>query len=372
MLLILFQYFLKNLLRTSGEQRYNRNSIFNSTVYDALISYREIKLYRLQPQVINSISKLRSNLNQLNSKVHALESSPKLYFDFIVILFILLLLLVAQNNSKFDFFNSIDVPILSAILYRMLPSFNKITSNWVSIQHYSISLINLFDEYDNLKDSQDFLHKEVSNHKQFHFKYLVLDSVCFGYGSDLIFDNLTNSFDSGDVVYIKGESGSGKSTLLDLLIGFINPSSGSIYLVDSFDNKFKISNAKVGYASQEPILFNGSFWDNISLNRNLSLSDKSYITSFVIEIGMEFLLDSKFIILNSGSNLSGGQKRRVSVIRALLDKPNILIMDEVSSSIDSESERLLFTALKKLNIDFIFYTSHNHNSASYANKIVSL
>jgi ABC-type multidrug transport system fused ATPase/permease subunit len=370
-LLILFQYFLKDLLNTSGEHRYNVNSIFNSTVYNALISYREIKLYRLLPHVVNSISKLRTNLNQLNSKVHALESSPKLYFDFIVVLIILLLIFFIQNNSESDFLNSLDVPILSAILYRMLPSFNKITSNWVSIQHYSISLVNLFNEYDKLKNSQDFLHKEVSDHNQFCFKYLVFESICFGYGSDLIFDNLTISFDSGDVVYIKGESGSGKSTLLDLLTEFINPSSGSIYLVDCFANKLKISDAKVGYASQEPILFNGSFWDNITLNRNLSLSDTIYITNFVIDIGMEFLLDSKFTILNSGSNLSGGQKRRLSVIRALSDKPNILIMDEVSSSIDSESERLLFNALKKLNIDFIFYTSHN-NSILYANKIVSL
>ena len=152
---------------------------------------------------------------------------------------------------------------------------------------------------------------------------------------------------------ISGVPGAGKSTLVNLLPRFYDVSDGRITIdgKDLRDLKLNDLRKLIGYVNQEPILFNDSFYNNIAFGME-DVNEEDVIYAAKIANAHEFIETTDYgyqtRIGDRGDKLSGGQKQRLSIARAVLNNPPILILDEATSSLDTESERLVQDALEKL------------------------
>jgi subfamily B ATP-binding cassette protein MsbA len=159
--------------------------------------------------------------------------------------------------------------------------------------------------------------------------------------------------DPGTVTALVGSSGSGKSTIISLLCAFHNPSNGAV-LVDGFDladvnlNTYR---SQLGVVLQESFLFDGSIRENIMFSRPEATEEQFMFacrTARVDEFAERFPEGYDTIVGERGVKLSGGQRQRLSIARALLADPRILILDEATSSLDSESEQMIQAGLNQL------------------------
>ena len=151
---------------------------------------------------------------------------------------------------------------------------------------------------------------------------------------------------------IFGSSGSGKTTLINLITGLVKPTSGKLILNDMEQNNIEYNrNFKVGIVSQDDVIFNLSLLENLKLRNPKAKINE--IIKFINLFGLTSLfkdgkIDLSLKINESSSNLSGGEKQRIAIIRELLLKPDLLILDEPSSALDQNNIQNMIKFFKKL------------------------
>ena len=178
-------------------------------------------------------------------------------------------------------------------------------------------------------------------------------NVQFAYGDALILDNINLVVKKGQTIALVGSSGAGKSTLADLVPRFHDVTSGEI-LIDGINIKAYSLHAVrslMSIVTQEPILFNDTIGNNIALGKQ-EATDEQIITAAKIANAHDFIMKKeggyKSNTGDRGSKLSGGEKQRLTIARAVLKNPPILVLDEATSSLDTESERLVQDAINKM------------------------
>ncbi len=178
-------------------------------------------------------------------------------------------------------------------------------------------------------------------------------NVWFRYGEEFVLKNINISIKKGQTVALVGQSGSGKSTLVDLMPRFYDVEKGSITIDSNDIRELKLNELRslFGIVNQEPILFNDTIFNNIAFGSD-SVSEEDVIQAAKIANANEFIMATEngyeSGIGDRGSKLSGGQRQRISIARAILKNPPILILDEATSSLDTESERLVQEAIDNL------------------------
>ena len=197
--------------------------------------------------------------------------------------------------------------------------------------------------------------KEINNpiEKDTFENELNFKNVSFKYEKEIVLKNLSFKIKKGQTIAIVGQSGSGKSTIANLIPRFYDVSEGEIE-IDGINIKNLLKKDLrnlIGIVTQDSILFNDSIANNITLSDS-SVNTNQIIEATKIANAYEFIekienkLDSN--VGDSGGKLSGGQKQRISIARAVLNNPPIMILDEATSSLDSESEKLVQDALDNL------------------------
>lgn len=178
-------------------------------------------------------------------------------------------------------------------------------------------------------------------------------NVSFAYDDVVILDNINLTINKGKTVALVGSSGAGKSTLADLVPRFHDVTSGEL-LIDGVNiNRYSLHSLRqnMGIVTQEPILFNDTIAQNIMLS-NPTASRHAVEEAARIANAHDFITRKEegydTNIGDRGSKLSGGERQRVTIARAILKNPPILILDEATSSLDTESERLVQDAINKM------------------------
>ena len=190
--------------------------------------------------------------------------------------------------------------------------------------------------------------------------------------------NLTLRVKPGEMIALVGPSGSGKSTLINLAIGFLRPQSGLISFDGNDLSKYDLRAARkfISVVPQESVLFDGSVRENITYGLG-DLSDKTVIDALTAANAIDFVealpegVDT--IVGERGARISGGQKQRLAIARALIRNPRILVLDEATSALDSESERSIQKALESLMANrTTFVVAHRLSTVQKADTILVL
>jgi subfamily B ATP-binding cassette protein MsbA len=178
-------------------------------------------------------------------------------------------------------------------------------------------------------------------------------NVNFQYEKEPVLMDINFTIEKGKAIALVGRSGSGKSTIVDLIPRFIDVVSGEV-LIDGVNVKdFKLHDLRkqMGIVSQQSILFNDTFFNNIAFGMD-DATEEDVIAAAKVANAHDFIMETPngyyTNVGEGGSKMSGGQKQRISIARAVLKNPPILILDEATSSLDTESERLVQEAILNL------------------------
>ncbi len=211
--------------------------------------------------------------------------------------------------------------------------------------------------------------------KEFN-KEIEFRNVSFKYEKEAVLDNINLKIPKGKTVALVGPSGAGKTTLADLLPRFYDCTQGDI-LIDGVSIKDYVINDLrnlSGIVTQETILFNDTVLYNIAFGKS-TFSESEVINAAKVANAHEFIMNMEngyyTIIGDRGSKLSGGQRQRLSIARAVLKNPPLLILDEATSSLDTESERLVQDALYRLMKDRTsIVIAHRLSTIQFVDEIV--
>jgi subfamily B ATP-binding cassette protein MsbA len=182
---------------------------------------------------------------------------------------------------------------------------------------------------------------------------IAYEGVSFAYDDRLVLDRLDLSIRAGEIVALVGPSGAGKSTLVNLLPRFFDPTAGRVAIdgVDIRDATVESLRSLIGIVTQDTVLFNDTIRANIAYGRSdlpLERVREAAAAAYADEFVMQLSAGYDTVIGESGLRLSGGQRQRLAIARALLKNAPILILDEATSHLDSQSEALVQKALYNL------------------------
>ncbi|MCP1530920.1 MULTISPECIES: ABC transporter ATP-binding protein [Bacillus] len=253
---------------------------------------------------------------------------------------------VMQKNMTYGEF--ISFVLLSGIFLGPIQQINSVIETYPKGVASFKRFVKLLDQAPDEKDVPDAIHVDgLKGEITFH-------DVSFGYEKDnLILEHINLEIKQGETVAIVGPSGAGKSTLCSLLPRFYEWQSGTITIdgIDSRQMKLSSLRQQIGIVQQDVYLFNGSIRENILYGKLDATEDE--IWQAVSKAELKELVESlpeglETMIGERGVKLSGGQKQRVSIARIFLKNPPILILDEATSSLDTETEASIQRSLEEL------------------------
>ena len=245
-------------------------------------------------------------------------------------------------------------------IFNPISQFAEIFAELISTQANVEKLFMLIDTKPELVDRPEVIEKygslfdnKIQNFEEMKGE-ITFDHVSFSYKQDLeVLHDMNIHIKEGSSVAIVGETGSGKSTTVNLLCRFYEPTKGSILIdgVNYKDRSVGWLRSNIGYVQQTPFIFKGTIKDNIKYGK-LNATDEEVITAAKIVDLHNYItsLENGYntFLKDGGNELSQGQKQLISFARAIIRNPKLLILDEATSSIDTETEHVIQTAIAKV------------------------
>ncbi len=360
-------------LRKDSKEVQQQQSNFLSMIDETISGQKVIKSFLSESyfnQKFNSINKM---LYKFSNKVINRKNLAGPFSEFMGILVIGVLLwfggkmvLINETISGTTFI------VFMGLAYNILTPAKNLSKSFYSIKKGNAAAERVFEiiEFQPDNDSNRDQLLETFNDK-IEFK-----NVDFSYGQTKILDKISFSIKKGESVALVGSSGSGKTTIANLLNGFYNSNSGSISIdgmeISSITRDSLYKNISI--VTQESILFNDTIMNNIRIG-DLDSIDEDIVNAAKEANAHEFIIQQieKYDtnIGDYGGKLSGGQKQRLTIARAMLKSPSILILDEATSSLDSESEKKIQDAIDKLMLDKTsLIIAHKFSTIKKCDKII--
>ena len=360
-------------LRKDSKEVQQQQSNFLSMIDETISGQKVIKSFLSESyfnQKFNSINKM---LYKFSNKVINRKNLAGPFSEFMGILVIGVLLwfggkmvLINETISGTTFI------VFMGLAYNILTPAKNLSKSFYSIKKGNAAAERVFEiiEFQPDNDSNRDQLLETFNDK-IEFK-----NVDFSYGQTKILDKISFSIKKGDSVALVGSSGSGKTTIANLLNGFYNSNSGSISIdgmeISSITRDSLYKNISI--VTQESILFNDTIMNNIRIG-DLDSMDEDIVNAAKEANAHEFIIQQieqyDTNIGDYGGKLSGGQKQRLTIARAMLKSPSILILDEATSSLDSESEKKIQDAIDKLMLDKTsLIIAHKFSTIKKCDKII--
>ena len=372
----------KTLLKI-GSSRLKIDSLRVKNLFSIIGLLREIRILNARQYFLNKNIQILKDLTKLETSASKYDVLPKIVFELLFIFLISTLVLTQLFYSLDQESLLISLGIFSAAAIRIIPSFNRITNYTSKIITKKKTIENFLGQISSSKLKITDQIVEEKSSKIINFDKIKIQNLSYSYleRENEVFKKLNFEIEKGKMVGLKGESGSGKSTLLNCVAGILPDYKGKIE-IDNNDQK-KLQKDwlySCGYVSQEVFLLDDTIKRNIALGKEDADIDILKVKESVKISGLENFIESKtqkldFQIGENGRNLSGGQKQRLSIARSLYNECSILILDEITSSLDFETTKKIVENIKYIRDKkklTILIASHDEFVLENCDKIIRL
>jgi ABC-type multidrug transport system fused ATPase/permease subunit len=348
-----FHKFTKKRLLKWGIERQKCDEKSYKHLSQAFNGIKDVILLSKSNFFLNNFNYFNSKKSNIIAKQNTLQLIPRMYLELLAILALSLLVGISvYQNNRIDKILPI-VTIFVAAAFRLIPSLNKIMGTMQTFR-YANPVINLL--YKEFIDTKSFKSSNVENKKINFEKNININNVSFTFPESDRFslNNITFTINKGESIGLIGSSGSGKSTLVDIIMGILNPDKGLILSDDvSISENLNSWQKKIGYVPQNIFLLDDSLKANIAFGIELNKIDNDKVLNALkiaeLDEWVEDLPDNiNTFVGEKGVRLSGGQIQRIGIARALYHDPDILILDEATSSLDSITESKIMKSVNSL------------------------
>jgi len=360
-------------LRKDSKEVQQQQSNFLSMIDETISGQKVIKSFLSESFFNQKFDSINEMLYKFSNKVINRKNLAGPFSEFMGILVIGVLLwfggkmvLINETISGTTFI------VFMGLAYNILTPAKNLSKSFYSIKKGNAAAERVFEIIEFKPDNDSNRDQLLETFKdKIEFK-----NVDFSYGQSKILDKISFTIKKGQSVALVGSSGSGKTTIANLLNGFYNSDSGSISIdgmeISSITRESLYK--KISIVTQESILFNDTIMNNIRIG-DLDSIDGDIINAAKEANAHEFILEQNekydTNIGDYGGKLSGGQKQRITIARAMLKSPSILILDEATSSLDSESEKKIQDAIDKLMLDKTsLIIAHKFSTIKKCDKII--
>ncbi len=367
------QFLTRNVFRRLAEERRTAEQRRAQALENATGGWLEIRFARAAAAMAEGFRGAAYEGALREAWQQTLSQVPRQAFEVALLLSVLGMVIVRADASPEE--TARVAVALAAVGFRLLPSVTRIGGSLQLLRYGAPTLEHtamLITEMEAQPPSPEPRPAPVGTVR--------VEGVSFRHSTDtpLVIDRLDFEFRRGELAAIVAPSGRGKTTLLHLMVGLLEPESGRILLDDEpVRERIAAGRAEIGYLGQHPAVVDASFWENMRLGCDVELRGdevaalcdrlKLHTIAVALRRGEDPHLGSK------GYHLSGGEKQRVALVRALARRPAILLLDEPTSGLDAESERSLLEVLHERRGDFVcVIVTHSPSVTEYCDRILAL
>lgn len=379
--LIIFAFFIKKnkLWGKLAKKFWNlRISLLN----EILISYKDIKIFNSKIFFLNKFQQANYNVNLNQYKSMFLLSVPRPFLELVIVTLLIsslyfLLSIIKLSPDKIILLLS----IYGVSFFRIYPSMTRISQSLQKFNFGSSALDDLKIVLKNKELQNKVYLNKNQNIIEEKIETIRFKDISFSYkkDNDLTLEKININFKKNILYGIVGSTGSGKSTLIDLLSGLLKPTSGSFEVNNkNYEDLGSQWFKKISYVTQNVSLINDTLEKNIALGIEDHLIDKIKIKKIIDSTVLNKLV-FKFqerkdqIVGERGIQISGGEKQRIGIARALYFDRDIYIFDEATNALDKETENKIMNNLKNILKDkIVIFVTHKESTIDYFDKILTL
>lgn len=363
--------FFKPRLNKNAKKITESSFIYAQKTNEALLNIKGVKISNNEKFFFDNYKSAISNFYKTSVETLFLNTIPPYITEpfIIILLFILLAIISCQTYTEPEKLIASFAVIVSAI-FRLAPTISRIQVNLNGINSALPIVEDLLNIYEKFKVSEI---KEISQKKFIQFNnFIELKNLYYSYEPDKwALKDINVKINKGEFIGIAGLSGAGKTTLADIITGLLKPEKGE-FLVDGKEINGPL---KIGYIPQEFNLIEGSIKKNVMFGSSIEDDEKvidalkkAQLYDYIIANYKEGINANPFV---DSTGFSQGQKQRLVIARALYSNPDILIMDEATSSLDLKTEDEICNILKSLKGEkTIIAIAHRLSTIKFADKII--
>lgn len=384
-------YYLKVIkpsIKKKAKQNENLKMNLIKIVNESFGAIKDIKLLNKEKNILGHYEK---NINKVENNYFYFDvfsKTPKLFLETIAIIAITISTLVILNFNKdvFGLFSILSLIVIATI--RFIPAFNSIITSihYLRIYRpYAETIVEELERIEKFKINSSVINENkisVDKDTNFNKNLIFLDDISFSYKKDdkkNILKNISLGIEKGTILGITGETGSGKSTLFHIMLGLLPPKTGNVFHKGkNIHAEIKNWRNQIGYIAQNIYLLDSTIEKNITFDFLDEKIDKERL-KFAIKMASldekisELPMGLKTEVGNDGLRLSGGEKQRIALARAIYKNPNIYFMDESTSALDSNTEKKIINNMKEnFSSKTIILIAHRKTTIEACDKIINL
>jgi ATP-binding cassette, subfamily B, bacterial PglK len=378
---VLIFYFIRKYLDRIGKERLKKNESRFKTISEAFGAVKEVKVGGLEQVYIKQFSDTALTFARTQASAQVITQLPRFILEIIAFGGILLIILFVMTQS--GNFND-ALPILSLYVfagYRLMPALQQIYASCTAITFLSPSLDKLYSDLKSISIQQ--FNKGQDQGILFSNKTINLKNICYNYpnASRTAINDISLNIPAKSTVGLVGATGSGKTTTVDIILGLLEAQKGTLEVDGQVitNQNSRSWQRSIGYVPQHIYLSDATIEGNIAFGIELKDINKEAVEKAAKIANLhDFIIDElpqnyQTTVGERGVRLSGGQKQRIGIARALYHNPQLLILDEATSSLDIETEQAVMDAVNNLSKNMtIILIAHRLNTVKNCDIIFKL
>lgn len=374
----LYHYYTHGRILSWGEKRHYHEGMRIQCLQQGLGGAKDVKLLGREQDFFDQHEHHNIQSNEVHKLQNLIGNVPRLWLEWFAVVALAALVLTMLGQGKPIAKLVPTLGLFAAAAFRLMPSVNRTISNIQNMRYALPAILHLGQEVNLCKNSPEISKslKRIAFKQEIQIKNL---SYIYPKANKEALENISLSIQKGTSVGFVGSSGAGKSTLVDLILGLLTPFGGHI-LVDGQDIQVRLREWQnlMGYVPQSIYLTDDTLRRNVAFGLADSQIDDQAVQKAIraaqldefiagLPLGLETLVGER------GIRLSGGQRQRIGIARALYHNPEILVLDEATSSLDTVTEQGVMEAVKALHGEkTVLIVAHRLSTVAHCDRLYRL